>query len=141
LNITARQPQRLSSWDEQTLIDEARFNATGAKEYDNEKMEWQRNPNFQYRENPTQDRWEYFGSNDWIKEGMDKYNGMQSHSLSVGGGDQKLNYLASGNYYKRDGVLRYGPDDNSRINLRVNVNAELNKYVNLSVVGGYIGSF
>src|SRR5690606_38902018 len=31
--------------------------------------------------------------------------------------------------------------DNSRINLRVNVNAELNKYVNLSVVGGYIGSF
>jgi TonB-dependent SusC/RagA subfamily outer membrane receptor len=31
LNITARQPQRLNSWDEQTLIDEARFNATGAR--------------------------------------------------------------------------------------------------------------
>ncbi|HEV7783109.1 MAG TPA: TonB-dependent receptor plug domain-containing protein, partial [Chitinophagaceae bacterium] len=27
INITARQPQRLNSWDEQILIDEARFNA------------------------------------------------------------------------------------------------------------------
>ena len=37
LNITARQPQRLNSWDEQVLIDEARFNATGAKEYNDEQ--------------------------------------------------------------------------------------------------------
>lgn len=141
LNITARQPQRLSSWDEQILIDEARFNATGSREYDAEKMEWQKNPNFQYRENPTQDRWEYFGSNDWIKEGMDKYNYMQNQSLSIGGGDQKLNYLVSGSHYKRDGVLRYGPDDNSRNNLSLNVNAKLNKYLDLNLVSSYVGSF
>ncbi len=46
LNITARQPERLNSWDEQTLIDEARFNATGAREFNDEQYEWLRNPNF-----------------------------------------------------------------------------------------------
>ncbi|RYD86333.1 MAG: TonB-dependent receptor, partial [Sphingobacteriales bacterium] len=51
VNITARQPERLDSWDEQILIDEARFNATGAKEFNDEQMEWLRNPNFSYRPN------------------------------------------------------------------------------------------
>lgn len=141
VNITARQPKRLSSWDEQILIDEARFNALGTKEYTAEQYEWQRNPNFQYRENPGSNRWEYYGSTDWAKEGLDKYNAMQNYSLSVGGGDSKLNYLASGSWYQRDGVLRYGPDDNSRTNIRLNVNAELSKYLSVNFIGGYIGSF
>jgi len=141
INITARQPERLNSWDEQTLIDEARFNATGAREFNAEQIEWLQNPNFSYRPNPTADRWEYYGNNNWLKAGMDKVNHQQNHSLSVGGGDQKLNYLISGSYYKRDGVLRYGPDDNSRYNFKLNVNAELNKYVTVKATAGYIGSF
>ena len=141
LNITARQPQRLDSWDEQTLIDEARKNATGAAEFNSEQIEWLENANFTYRPNPTQDRWEYYGNNNWIKEGMDKINHMQNHSLSISGGEQKLNYLVSGSYYARDGVLRYGPDGNSRMNLKLNVNSELNKYVSVKLTTGYIGSF
>jgi len=141
INITARQPKRLDSWDEQTLIDEARFNATGAREYTAEQMEWLRNPNFSYRPNPTADRWEYFGNNNWLKEGMDKINYQQNHSISVSGGEQRINYLLSGSYYKRDGVLRFGPDDNSRYNFKLNVNAELNKYMSIKVTTGYIGSF
>ncbi len=141
INITARQPQRLNSWDEQLLIDEARFNATGAKEYSDEQYEWLRNPNFSYRPNPTADRWEYYGNNNWVKEGMDKINNQQNHSISIGGGDQKLNYLIFGSYYKRDGVLRFGPDDNSRYNVKVNVNGEITKYISLKLTAGYIGSF
>jgi TonB-linked SusC/RagA family outer membrane protein len=141
INITARQPERLNSWDEQVLIDEARFNATGAREFNAEQMEWLRNPNFSSRPNPTADRWEYFGNNNWIKEGMDKINHQQNHSLSIGGGEQKINYLLSGSYYKRDGVLRYGPDDNKRYNIKLNVNSELNRYLTLKITAGYIGSF
>lgn len=140
INITARQPERLNSWEEQILIDEARLNATGAPEYNEEQYEWVSNPNFSYRPNPTQDRWEYFGNNNWIKEGMDKINHQQNHSLSVSGGDTKLNYLVSGAFFMRDGVLRYGPDDNKRTNLKLNVNAELNKYVSLKLTAGYINS-
>lgn len=141
LNITARQPQRLSSWDEQTLIDEARFNATGAKEFNDEQIEWLMNPNLNYRPNPTADRWEYFDNNNWLIEGMDKINHQSNYSLSVSGGEQKINYLVSGSYYKRDGVLRYGPDDNSRYNLKANINADLNKYISIKLTTGYIGSF
>ncbi|HEV7780077.1 MAG TPA: SusC/RagA family TonB-linked outer membrane protein, partial [Chitinophagaceae bacterium] len=90
--------------------------------------------------NPTADRWEYFGNNDWVKEGMDKVNHQQNHSISISGGDQKLNYLVSGSYYKRDGVLRYGPDDNSRYNLRANFNAQLNKFISVGFTSGYISS-
>ncbi len=141
INITARQPERLDSWDEQTLIDEARFNATGAREFSAEQIEWLKNPNFSYRPNPTADRWEYYGNNNWLKEGMDKVNHQQNHSISIGGGEQKINYLISGSYYKRDGVLSFGPDDNSRYNFKLNVNAELNKYISLKATAGYIGSF
>lgn len=141
INITARQPQRLNSWDEQILIDEARFNATGAREFNDEQMEWLRNPNFSYRPNPGADRWEYFGNNNWLEEGMDKINHQQNHSISIGGGEQKLNYLVSGSYYQRDGVLKFGPDDNKRYNFKLNVNAELNRYMSLKVTTGYIGSF
>jgi TonB-linked SusC/RagA family outer membrane protein len=141
INITARQPQRLNSWEEQTLIDEARFNATGAREFNAEQIEWLRNPNLNYRPNPGSDRWEYFDNNNWVIEGMDKINHQSNYSLSMSGGEQRLNYLVSGSYYKRDGVLRYGPDDNSRYNFKVNLNGELNKYVSLKLTAGYIGSF
>ena len=114
INVTARQPERLDSWDEQALIDEARLNATGKAEFGEEQIEWLKNANFTYRPNPSQDRWEYYGNNNWVQEGMDKVNGMKNYSLSVTGGEEKLNYLVSGSYYNRDGVLRYGPDDNSR---------------------------
>jgi TonB-linked SusC/RagA family outer membrane protein len=140
INITARQPQRLDSWDEQLLIDEARLNATGAAEFNKEQYEWLMNPNFDYRPNPTQDRWEYFGNNNWLKEGMDKINHQQNHSLSVSGGEQRLNYLVSGAFFKRDGVLRYGPDDNTRTNLKLNVNADLSRYVSVKLTAGYINS-
>jgi TonB-linked SusC/RagA family outer membrane protein len=141
INITARQPKRLNSWDEQVLIDEARFNATGAREYNDEQYEWLRNPNFSYRPNPTADRWEYYGNNNWVKEGMDKINHMQNQAISISGGEKSTTYLLSGSYYKRDGVLRYGPDDNSRYNLKLNLNTELNRYISVKLTAGYIGSF
>lgn len=140
INITARQPERLNSWDEQILIDEARLNATGQAEFNAEQIEWLMNPNFITRPNPTQDRWEYYGNNNWVKEGMDKINHMQNYNLSIGGGEQRFNYLLSGGYYKRDGVLRYGPDDNSRYNLKLNINGEINKYLSIKVNTAYIGS-
>lgn len=140
LNITARQPKRLDSWDEQALIDEARFNATGAKEFTDEQIEWLKNPNFNYRPNLTADRWEYFDNTDWIKEGMNKVNPSQDYALSIGGGTNELNYLLSGGYYKRDGVLKFGPDDNSRNNLRLSVNSQINKYLSVGVIAGYIKS-
>ena len=54
---------------------------------------------------------------------------------------KRLNYQVFGSYYKRDGVLRFGPDDNSRYNFKVNLNAEPSKYLSVKLTAGYIGSF
>lgn len=140
LNISARMPERLTSWDEQMLIDESRQNATGSAEFNAEQNEWLRNPNFWYRPNPNTDRWEYFGNTDWIKEGMDKVNHMQNHAVSISGGTDKLNYILMGSFYTRDGVLRYGPDNNYRYNLKANINAELSHYLSLKVNMGYVSN-
>ncbi|MES2060781.1 MAG: TonB-dependent receptor [Bacteroidota bacterium] len=141
LNITARQPQRLNSWDEQTLIDEARFNATGAKEFTDEQKQWLQNPNFDYRPNIAgQDRWDYYTNTNWIKEGMNKVNSMKSFNATVSGGTETQNYLFTAGYYQRDGVLRYGPDDNSRYNIRFNFNNRISKYVDMNTIIGYIGT-
>jgi TonB-linked SusC/RagA family outer membrane protein len=141
LNITARQPERLNSWDEQTLIDEARFNAAGTKEFTDEQKQWLKNPNFDYRPNIAgQDRWDYYTNTNWIKEGMNKVNDMKSYNISVSGGSDNQNYLLSAGYYNRRGVLRYGPDDNSRYNFRFNFNSKLSKYVDVNTIVGYIGT-
>jgi len=140
INKVARRPERLDSWDEQLLINEARFNATGSNEFSEEQIEWLKNPNFSVRPNPTQDRWEFFGNNNWIKEGMNKYSSMHNHNMSISGGGENVVYNVSGGYYQRDGVLRYGPDDNARYTLRTNISAEVNKYIQLDVAANYVGS-
>lgn len=140
VNIAARRPERLNSWDEQILINEARVNSTGNPEFTEEQIEWLKNPNFSVRPNPTQDRWEFFGNNNWIKEGMNKYSSMHNHNLSISGGSENVVYNVSGGYYQRDGVLRYGPDDNERYTLRTNISAAVNKYIHLDVAANYVGS-
>ncbi|MGY0036359.1 hypothetical protein [Pedobacter sp. NJ-S-72] len=110
------------------------------KEFTDEQVEWLKNPNFTYRPSLTADRWDYYDNTDWIKEGMSKVNASQNYALSVGGGKQELNYLLSGSLYKRDGVLRYGPDDNSRKNLRLSVNSQVNKYLSIGLIAGYVNS-
>lgn len=140
VNVAARRPERLNSWDEQILINESRLNATGNPEFTEEQIEWLKNPNFSVRPNPTQDRWEYFGNNNWVTEGMNKYSGMHNHNVSVSGGGEKTVYNISTGYYHRDGVLRYGPDDNSRYTLRTNLSTEVNKYINLDISANYVGS-
>ncbi|MBV4360570.1 SusC/RagA family TonB-linked outer membrane protein [Pinibacter aurantiacus] len=149
LNITARQPQRLSSWDEQTLINESRVNSGAAPEFTDEQIQWLKNPNFDYRPNmsnnptgsPNALRWDYYDNINWVKEGMKQTSSMQNYSLSISGGKKELNYLLSGGYYTREGVIKYGPDQNDRYNLRLNVNGQLNKYMDLSVSASYAGSF
>ena len=140
LNIAARRPERLNSWDEQLLIEESRINATGNGEYSEEQMEWVRNPNFWARPNPTQDRWEYFGNNNWLLEGMNKYSSMNNHNLSISGGNDNTVYNISGGYFHRNGVLRFGPDDNSRYTLRTNLSSGINKYMTLDVAANYVGT-
>ncbi|MDR3219909.1 MAG: SusC/RagA family TonB-linked outer membrane protein [Dysgonamonadaceae bacterium] len=147
-NLPTFMPQRLTAWQEQDLINISRINssidpitgaATGAAEWDAERSSWVGNPNFSYRTNGQ--RWDFFQSTNWMDLGRKDYTMSTDHSVSASGGSDKINYYLSAGYHDKNGILKYGPDGNQRTNLRMSLNAELNKYVSANVLGSYQGDF
>lgn len=136
-NIPGAQPKRLPAWEEQKFINEGRLNADGKVEWSDEQSSWVANPNFNYRPNNTNGRWDLFQATNWVDEGTRDYTTQQSHSVSVTGGSKQLNYLLSGSYFTKNGILRYGPDQNDRYTLRAKINSEINKYVDVNFQFNY----
>ena len=140
-NTPGNMPERLPAWEEQQFINDSRVNAAGSPEWSPEQSSWVANPNFNYRPNNTNGRWDFFDATNWVAEGTKKYTTSQSHNVSVSGGSEKNNYLVSAGYYTKDGLLAYGPDGNDRYTFRVKNNAKLNDHISLSVLGSYEGQF
>ncbi|MDR3339187.1 MAG: SusC/RagA family TonB-linked outer membrane protein, partial [Candidatus Symbiothrix sp.] len=89
---------------------------------------------------PNDARWEAFSSSNWLDEGTNDYTTQTTHAISVSGGSDKVQYYVSGGYYTKGGIIKYGADDYNRYNLRANLNAQLNNYVDLNLIAGYEGS-
>lgn len=134
-------PQRLPAWEEQVMINEARVQAGQNPEWNAEQSSWVGNPNFNYRPNHTNGRWDLFESTNWVNEGTKSHTTQQSHSISLTGGKKDLNYLVSGGYYTKDGILKYGPDKNERYNLRAKINSDLNEHISFNLMASYEGKF
>lgn len=131
-NVPGNMPERVPSWEEQNFINESRVQTGGNAEWNAEKSSWTGNPNFSYR--PLKNgRWDLFDSVDWLGEGTRNFTLQHNHAVSVSGGTNKTHYLFSANYYYKNGLLQYGPDDYDRYNLLAKVNTSINKYVDLNV--------
>jgi TonB-linked SusC/RagA family outer membrane protein len=61
---------------------------------------------------------------------------LQSHELSISGGNEKTVYLVSASYYNQVGIIKHTGYD--RVNIRSNINSEVKKWlkVGLNVSGG-----
>jgi len=141
MNKPGLMPKRVPAWQEQVMINEARLQAGGGTDGSLEFASWIGNPNFNYRPNNTNGRWELFESTNWVAEGTRKYTFQQSHNVSITGGNKSTNYLVSGGYFSKNGILKYGPDKNERYNVRLNLNTELNQHISLEVLASYEGKF
>ena len=133
VNMPGNMPERLPAWEEQQWINIGRYNAGGSYEWNKEKTSWVANPNFNYYPNNNNGRWEQFTATNWVDEGTKDWAGQTNHSISVSGGSKNVNYLVSGNYYWKDGMLKYAKNNNTRVNLHAKMHAELNKYLSLDV--------
>lgn len=140
-NTPGNMPERLPAWEEQRFINESRLNTNGVAEWNEEQSSFVGNPNFNYRPNTSNGRWDFFQSTNWVEEGTKDYTTQQSHSVSVSGGTKEMNYLISGNYYTKDGFLKYGPDSNDRYNFRAKLNGEINQYLSFAINLSYQGTF
>ncbi|MBR5716569.1 MAG: TonB-dependent receptor [Bacteroidales bacterium] len=133
VNMPGNMPERLPAWEEQQWINIGRYNAGGSYEWNKEKTTWVANPNFNYYPNNNNGRWEQFTATNWVDEGTKDWAGQTNHSISVSGGSKNINYLISGNYYFKDGMLKYAKNNNTRVNLHAKMHAELNKYLSLGI--------
>ncbi len=61
---------------------------------------------------------------------------LQTHELSVSGGNDKTQYLVSASYYNQVGIIKH--TDYNRVNIRSNINSEVKKWLHLglNVSGG-----
>jgi TonB-linked SusC/RagA family outer membrane protein len=141
VNTPGNMPKRVTAWEEQDMINVGRVNAAGSPEWNVEQSSWVANPNFNYRPNISTGRWDYFQATNWVAEGTKDYTTQQSHSLSISGGNKQMNYVMSGEYYTKNGILEYGPDSYDRYNFRFKLNSEVNKYVTIGAQVNYNGAF
>jgi len=81
---------------------------------------------------PVTGRYQYYGSTDWFKELYKDNTGMMEHSLSVGGGTEKVNFLVSGRYFNQEGIFRYNSDNFNKYNFRAKGNIKINNWLDLS---------
>ena len=141
VNVPGNMPERVPAWEEQDMINISRLNAAGSPEWNEEQTSWVANSNFNYRPNASKGRWDYFSATNWVNEGTKDYTTQQSHSVSISGGNRQMNYLMSGGYYTKKGLLKYGPDGYDRYNFRFKLNSEINKYVSVDAQISYTGAF
>ena len=138
-NVPGAMPQRMPSWEEQDFINQARAaDRNGTVEQNPEVTSWVGNPNYNYYPNGA--RWTQHGNTNWLKEGTRNFSTQQSHALTLSGGHGKTNYFLSGGFYTKGGMLKYGPNNFDRYNLRATVNTEMNKYLSLDVRMSYEGT-
>lgn len=136
VNMPGNMPKRMSSWDEQVILNVAQVNSGGTDEFNPERMQWIGNGNFNYLPNGA--RWDQFNaSTNWLNEGTKDYTTQQNHSVTVSGGHGATKYYISGGYYTKNGLLKYGPDDYSRTNLRSSLSTELSKHLDFNLITSY----
>ncbi len=86
-----------------------------------------------------------FISGSWVKDFADvnhleeifRTATLQTHELSISGGNEKTHYLMSGSIYNQEGIINN--TDFKRLNLRSNVDSQVKKWlkVGLNANGGY----
>jgi TonB-linked SusC/RagA family outer membrane protein len=138
INTPGDMPKRIPVWEEIEIVNLLRMNNSGTPARNQEHTSWMSNPNINYTPNGA--RYTFQGNANWIKEGLNEYSSQQNHSVSVNGGSEKTKYFISCGLHIKNGLLKYGPDDFTRTNLRASLNNEINNYVDFNINVSYEGT-
>ncbi|MEN7547650.1 TonB-dependent receptor [Rapidithrix thailandica] len=77
------------------------------------------------------DAWQYYGSTNWLDEVYNKSAASYNANFSIGKKDEKMNYYLSSDYFKQEGMFRYGNDIYNRYNLRGKVALQVTDWLQL----------
>jgi len=76
--------------------------------------------------------WVYTGTTDWLRESYNKTAPTYTANLSIAKKSDKIGYYLSSNYYRQDGLLKYGNDIYKRYNVRGKVDFDVTNWLQLS---------
>ncbi|MEO5889023.1 MAG: TonB-dependent receptor [Ferruginibacter sp.] len=70
---------------------------------------------------------------DWFGTALKTWAPQQRHSVQVNGGSENVKYIASLGYNNQDGYYKNSATGYKQYDMRLNIDAKVNKYVNLSL--------
>lgn len=125
-------PQRMETWQEAEYVNYAYAQAGQGRYYTDEEIGFFKDKTTPYIVNPADtNNYLYYNTASVIDQVVRKTTAMQTHNLSVRGGTEKFNFMASVGYYDKQGMFKVGPDRNDRLNGRLNLGAQLTKHLSL----------
>ncbi len=136
-------PEMMDSYTWAKYMNEASVNSGAGIWFTDDKLEQikkaQSDPTMQKMFKNGNNRWEVWdntpllplGNTDWLKEQFGS-NFSQEHTLSMTGGDDRMQYYLSANYLDRGGLLRHGDDSTQRYAFTGKVSAQLANWLRVT---------
>ncbi len=106
----------------------------------NDKTEHPDRPWVKIDQRDGRDTYVYYGNTDWYHYLFQDQHPTTNHSISLSGGNSRVKYLLSGNYYSEEGVFRKNTDKMQKINFRSKVTFDINKWLKVSNNTSYYNS-
>jgi len=138
-------PNMANSYDFATYFNSATFNATGSKQYSEEKLALLQ----QYINNPAgmnifpeandnyYSNWENtangVANTNWFDFHYKPFALRQSHNVSASGGNKNTQYFVSGAFYNEGGSMRYADINYKRYNLNASISTQLTSWMKLKL--------
>mgnify|MGYP000918405162 CR=1 FL=1 len=123
-------PEFVSSWKYAELLREGQFNCGLPYTYSEEDIQ-----KFKEGNDPN-----YVNEN-WYKAAFREWSPMQSHSISVRGGDERVKYYLTVGYLNQSGMYKSGDLNFSRYNARSNVDIQITERFGISLDLSYRNEF
>lgn len=133
MSVLGRMQDRIPSLQAAKLRNEAEINSGGSAPVTDEMLAYIADPDIAWTPDPTNpNQYRFWGNYDYKDIVLDKFTPMMSHNISISGGTEKTTFRISGTYFKNDGMIKIGPDNNTKYSGRLNLNTQLGKYFSLS---------
>lgn len=87
--------------------------------------------------NPTNQRYQYVGNTNWVKETIRPFSVNQLYNLDINGGSDNTTYYASLGIMDQGGLMKLTDDTFRRYNANINVTTDITKWLQVSAKTKY----
>jgi TonB-linked SusC/RagA family outer membrane protein len=128
-----RLQDRVSSYQGALMRNEADINTGGSATVNAAALAKLADPDILWEADPNNPNlYVFYGDYDYKKLVLHEYSPMISNTVAISGGTENTTFRLSGTYYENNGMIKIGPDSNTKYSGRLNLNTRMGKYFELS---------